>query len=189
MQQRLYNRRGYSSYLEFVHTFTWSSLGPAIEGLMTRGDSQTGSDSSGEKVNVEEDEIFITEERFISQNKGVGSGTEEDVTLKFGIVAYSPTDPVYVGSENCQNLFSQGSTSEGLARDVGDKYSQNNGMMTPPYVKHVNSMLHDERFPDVQLKLGSGQAFSAHRIILASNNSLTFLLALIIRLFSLSANA
>jgi speckle-type POZ protein len=41
--------------------------------------------------------------------------------------------------------------------------------MNPPYVKHANSMLHDERFADVLLK-AEDYEFHAHRIILASSS-------------------
>jgi hypothetical protein len=165
MQQRLYNRRGYTSFFEYVHTFSWTNLGSAIESLSTRKSYK--NDSQNYQHDNDDDEIFIaSEERLILKNKEI-----EDVTLKFGIIAYFPTDPVYTGSENCHHHLLQESLSsssssqitEGLVRDSW----KNSLPIIPPYLKHANSMLHDDKYSDVILRVGD-LVFSAHRIILAS---------------------
>lgn len=134
MQQRLYNRRGYSSYLEYVHTFTWANLGSAIQNVLS---------NSGNKLRNED--IVEAQDYF-----------DETVILRFRITAYYPTDPVYNGSENC----------EALQADANSK-NTNGKMNIPPYVKHSNSMLHDDRFSDIVLRSGNN-TFPAHQIILAS---------------------
>lgn len=172
MQQRLYNRRGYSSYLEYVHTFTWPSLGSTIESILKLSTSSRLPDSSRQNGELEEDESFIGEDGRLTFKK-----ESEDVTLRFKIIAYFPTDPVFTGSENCQHLlkttFSE--ESEGLVRDGESSSPKTHAVWKygiPPYVKHANSMLHDVKYSDVilKVKVGDGdQLFTAHRIILSSN--------------------
>jgi len=158
MQQRLYNRRGYSSYFEYVHTFTWSHVDQAMENIIKQ---QTSSQSNPSTSDPTADPLQQKSPPD-DESKDTFGESNEDILLRFLITSYFPSDPVYSGSENCQSVSSGGSIS-GLVRD-GDSRSKRS--ISPPYVKHANSMLHDERFADVLLKSGD-QEYHAHRIILA----------------------
>jgi hypothetical protein len=165
MQQRLYNRRGYSSYFEYVHTFTWTNVEQAMENIIKQAAAASQSQSSSNTEAPEDQE----QQRNSSPEEDRGEislGGNEDILFRFLINSYFPSDPVYSGSENCQ-VASLGELGlQGLIRD-GDSKHFTKRHINPPYVKHSNSMLHDERFADVLLKAGDNE-FHAHRIILAS---------------------
>ncbi|CAG7819830.1 unnamed protein product, partial [Allacma fusca] len=86
----------------------------------------------------------------------IGEG-KDDLSLRFLIMAYYPNDPQFSNNENC---------NEELLSEISSKSF---GNVRPPFIRHTNSMLNDDKYTDMYLRVGN-EDFPAHRIILATTS-------------------